>query len=493
MSVAKNYFYNLIYQVLTMILPLITVPYVSRVLKPEGVGTFAYTYSIVHYFTLIGMLGIGTYGNKMVAMTRDNKELLSRTFLSIYSLQLILSLISAVGYLILVLTFFHEDRIVAIIQIMNLLSVLVDISWFFNGLEQFKKIVSRNIFVKMISLAAIFMFVKNQEDLALYTFILGISAVVGQGIMWIYLKESIVHVSIDFHSIIQHLKPTLVYFLPQVAAQIYFVLNKTMIGLLSSKSEVGIYDYADKILKLSLAMVTSLGTVMLPRMANTFANGDFSKARDYIMKSLDFSTLIAVPIMFGLAGIANDFIPWYLGKGFLESINVLIILSPTILFMSWTGVFGTQYLVPLGKMKEYTLSLYIGAIVNLIINLILIKPYGSIGAAIGTLCTEFAVLLAQLLFVRKEIGILKGVSKTVYYLISGSTMLIIVKIIGYLLGASIMTTLVQAMVGSVAYILIVLFFEFLGRDGLIISQLKERRTRKVNELVSKEIIAAEDK
>lgn len=458
-----------------MILPLITVPYVSRVLEPEGVGTFAYTYSIVHYFTLIGMLGIGTYGNKMVAMTRDNKELLSRTFLSIYSLQLILSLTSVIGYLIIVLNFFQEDRLIALIQIINLIAVIIDISWFFSGLEQFKKIVTRNILIKIVSLIVIFIFVKNQDDLAIYTFIMGLSIFAGQIIMWLYVKDHIVHVSVSFNSIVQHVRPTFVYFLPQVAAQIYFVLNKTMIGLVSSKSEVGIYDYADKILKLSLAIVTSLGTVMLPRVANTFAKGDFSKVRDYIIKSLDFSTLLAVPIMFGLAGIANEFIPWYLGEGFLGSIIVLIILSPTILLMSWSGVFGSQYFVPLGKMKEYTTSLYMGAIVNLIVNLILIKSYGALGAAIGTLFAEIAVFLTQLFFVRKEVHIVKVIPPTLYYLISGTIMFAIVRLTGHLLGSSILTTFAQVVLGSITYIATVIFFEWICKDGLIIKEIQRRK------------------
>lgn len=462
---------------LTMILPLITVPYVSRVLKPEGVGTFAYTYSIVNYFALIGMLGIGVYGNKIVAMTRDNKELLSRNFLSIYSLQLILSLCSVIGYFIIVLNFFQEDRLIALIQTLNLLAIVIDISWFFSGLEQFKKIVIRNVLIKIITVLAIFIFVKNQDDLVLYTFIMGLSTVISQFVMWLYVKDHIVLVSINIHTILQHIKPTLVYFLPQVALQIYFVLNKTMIGIFSSKSEVGIYDYADKILKLSLAIVTALGTVMLPRMAHTLARGDYSKAQDYINRSLDFSTLLAVPMMFGLAGIAKDFIPWYLGEDFAGSIMVLIILSPTLLFMSWSGVFGTQYLVPLGKMKQYTISLYIGAIVNLLINLTLIKPYGALGAAIGTLGAEMVVFLTMYLFVKGKIHVLKIVRKTVYYLISGSIMFVIIRYIGILFGSSFMTTVVQVGVGFITYGAIVLLFEFISQDGLLMNEITHKKIK----------------
>ncbi|TDL78990.1 flippase [Peribacillus frigoritolerans] len=473
MSIKKNYLYNLTYQVLIMILPLITVPYVSRVLKPEGVGTFAYTSSIVQYFIIFGMLGIGTYGNKMIAMTRDNKEEMSKTFFQIYLLQLLLTITSVIGYVIFILFIFHEYKIIALLQAVALIAAVIDCSWLFNGLEQFKKIVTRNIVVKLLSLLAIFMFVKSQEDLATYTIIMGLSSFLGQLIMWLYVSEHIKRVPINASSVFKHIKPTIVYFLPQVAMQIYFVLNKTMLGIFSSNIEVGIYDYADKILKMALAVVTSLGMVMLPRMANTFVKGDLVKARDYLSKSLDFSTLIAIPIMFGLAGIAKEFIPWYMGKEFSGSAVVLEILSPTIFLMAWSGVFGTQYLVPLGKMREYTTSLYIGAIINLIINFILIREYGAVGAAIGTLCAEITVIVVQILFVRKDIDIRRVTPKLIIYLISGGLMFGVVRFIGGLLGSTIITTFVQVLVGIIIYFGIVILFELFYKDGLILNAFRK--------------------
>lgn len=460
-----------------MILPLITVPYISRVLKPEGVGTFAYTNSIVQYFILFGMLGIGIYGNKMVAMARDNKEHLSKTFFSIYFLQLLLTSISLIGYLIFVIFFFHEYKMIALLQAIALLATVIDCSWFFSGLEQFKKIVTRNIIVKVFSLIAIFMFVKNPDDLIIYTIIMGLSTFIGQLVMWLYVKEYVESVKIKFIDIINHIKPTLVYFLPQVAVQVYFVLDKTMLGILSGSSEVGIYDYADKILKIALAVVTSLGTVMLPRMANTYAKGDWAKANNYITKSLEFSTLIAIPIMFGIAGIAKEFIPWFLGEEFNRSASVLFILSPAIFLMAWGGVFGTQYLVPLGKMREYTISLYMGAVVNLIVNFILIRPYGAIGAAIGTLCAEFAVILVQVFFIRDQINIKKVVPKSICYLISGGIMFGSLRLIGNSLDSSILTTVIQVLVGSAIYIIIVIIFELFTKERLILTEIKKIKLR----------------
>jgi O-antigen/teichoic acid export membrane protein len=477
LSIKKNYLYNLAYQVLNMALPLITVPYISRVLKPEGVGIYAYTNSIVQYFMLLAMLGIGTYGNKMVAIARDNKKELSRTFFSIFLLQLFFSFISLSMYLVFIFYFFQEYKLIALLQGIALLATVLDCSWFFSGLEDFKKIVTRNIFFKVLSLIAIFIFVKDTSDLTVYTIIMGLSLLLGSIVLWYYVKPHVVPVSISFQSVFSHFKPTIVYFLPQIATQVYFILNKTMLGYLSTTSEVGIYDYADKILKIALAIVTSLGIVMLPRMANTFGKGDLDKANDYIRKSLEFTTLLAIPIMFGLAGVAQEFVPWYMGEEFKLSANVLIILSPAIFLMAWSGVFGTQYLVPLGKMKQYTSTLYVGAIVNLIVNIILIKPYGAIGAAIGTLAAEIAVTLAQMYFIRKDINILKVMPKTLYYLVSGGIMYGVVRWIGVSLGSSIITTILQVAAGVLVYITFVILFEVLLKDGLIMNEIKRRRSR----------------
>ncbi|MBS4212690.1 flippase [Neobacillus rhizophilus] len=474
MSIKKNYLYNLIYQVSSIALPIITIPYVSRVLRPEGVGTYAYTNSIVNYFIILGMLGIGTYGNKMVAIARENKVTLSKTFFSIYCLQLVLTFISLVGYFVFIVYFFHDFKLIALLQSITLFATIIDCSWLFSGLEQFKKIVTRNMLIKIISLIAIFSFVKNQEDLVIYTIIMSLSSFLGQLIMWIYVKDLVVPVRISFELILKHFKPTFVYFLPQVAIQVYFVLNKTMLGVLSSNIEVGLYDYADKILKMSVAIVSSLGVVMLPRMANTFANGNLTKAKDYISKSLEFSTFLAIPIMFGIAGISEEMIPWYMGVEFYGSIKVLMILSPTIFLMAWTSVFGTQYLLPLGKMKIYTTSLYVGAIFNLIINFILIGTYGAIGAAIGTLCAELAVFVVQINYVRKDINIRRMIPRTIYYLIAGGVMYSIVKVLGRFMGSSIITTIVQILIGFLVYIGIVILFELLLKNGLIINEVKKK-------------------
>ncbi|WP_239984953.1 oligosaccharide flippase family protein [Sporolactobacillus pectinivorans] len=470
----RNYMYTVLYQCTVMLVPLITVPYVSRVLLPEGIGVFAYTSSIAQYFSLIGMLGIGVYGNKIIAMSRDDKKEMSRNFFGIYCLQIFLSALSILGYLALVFLFIHSERQIAMIQTIALLGTLADCTWFFSGLELFGGIVLRNTLIKVVGLIAIFIFVKHAGDLALYTWIMCLSTFLGQLVMWFYVRKLIVRVHLSFRSVLKHIRPTLVYFLPEVALQIYFVLDKTMIGLLSTKSEVGIYDYSDKIQKMALSVVTSLGTVMLPRMTHTFASGQFNRAKHYIMKSLDFSTLLGIPITFGLAGIAKEFVPWYMGDSFMKCVTVLILISPTIFLMAWSGVFGSQYLVPLGKMKEYTLSLYAGAIVNFTVNLFLIRSFGSIGASIGTLAAELSVTLVQIYFIKNIIPFKKILPRTVIYLFAGAVMYLLVRAAGQYLGSSIITTVVQIGVGSCSYLMIIMVCEYFMKGGILLNELKKR-------------------
>lgn len=480
MSLKKNYLYNLVYQVLVMILPLITVPYVSRVLLPQGVGTYAYTASIVSYFSFLGILGIDTYGNKLIATSRDDKQKMSQNFFSLYFLQLMLTTASLIVYLITAIFFIQQDRSIALIQTISLLGTVIDCSWFFFGIELFKKIVTRNIIIKLLSLAAIFILVKQPSDLPVYTAIMCLSIFLSALIMWFYLKGRLIIVRVSFRQVMSHFKPSIVYFIPGIALEVYFVLNKTMIGVVANNSEVGIFDYADKIRMMALSVVTSLGTVMLPRMAHTFAVGQIEKARDYLLKSLDFSTLLAIPLMFGVAGIAEEFIPWYMGDHFLKSIVVLIILAPTIVIMAWSGVFGTQYLLPLGKMKAYTASVYAGAMVNFGVNLMLIKPFGSIGASFGTLAAEVAVTLVQLYFVRKLIPFRLIVPKTIYYFMAGLVMFLLIRMMGSAMGASILTTGVQVVLGCIVYFAIIATIESIKRDGMVYYEFRKVLQRKRN-------------
>ena len=461
MSIKKNYLFTLLYQLLTMTLPLITVPYVSRVLKPEGVGQFAYTNSIVQYFVIFGMLGISIYGSKEIAINKNDSTKLSKVFFSIYSLQLLITSLSLLIYLLFVFSFFKELKYLALLQTFVLLSAIFDCTWLFFGLEQIKKVIIRNILVKILTLILILIVVKSPGDLFLYTLIMTFSIFFSQIIMWTQVKKFVKFTKINFSDIKKHFKNSIIYFIPEIAVQIYFLLDKTLLGLIANSYEVGVYDYSDKILKIALSVVTSLSIIMMPRMASVFANGDNKTARVYLEKSLDFSNFLTFGIMFGLIGISNNFIPWFLGVDFLKSIDIIIFLSPAVIFIGCSSILGSQYFVPLGKMKEYTISLYMGAFINVVINLLLISKYASIGAAIGTVAAECTVALIQFYYMNKKMKI--SIKLLMYnnclYLISGIIMLACLIFIGREFSSSAVTTFIQIIIGVVIYFGFILLIE----------------------------------
>ena len=267
-SVKKNLLYNMAYQILILIVPLITVPYVSRALGAENIGIYSYTYSIVYYFMLIAMLGINNYGNRTIAKSRDNKEELSRNFLGIYSIQFTLSIIMIAIYLFFISRFEKKYTLIGYIQVIYLISNALDINWFFFGIEKFKLTVTRNAMIKIISLICILLFVKNRDDLVIYTLILSGSTLICQLILPYFLKKEISLVKITKEDIFKHIKPCLILFMPVIAVSLYKVMDKIMIEKLSNVIEVGYYEQAEKIINIPIGIITALGTVMLPKISN---------------------------------------------------------------------------------------------------------------------------------------------------------------------------------------------------------------------------------
>ncbi|QAA21562.1 flippase [Sporolactobacillus terrae] len=453
MSVAKNYIYNVIYQIFIILVPLITVPYISRTLGSNGIGTYAYTNSVIQYFVLLGTIGVAIYGNRAIAYDRENKEDLSRTFWGIFLMKLITTLCSY-GVFIIFLLMVSEYKTIFFLQSIYILSAALDISWLYMGLEDFKKTVVRNIIVKLIGVLSIFIFVKTGTDLWKYVLILGSSELFGQLTMWMYLPRTVNKIKLKWEDIKIHFLPSLSLFIPQIAIQIYLVLNKTMLGFLSNVNEVGYFDNADKIVKLVLAIVTSMGIVMLPRISSTFAKGEKNKVQQYIYKSFEFASYLSIPMMFGIAGIAHEFTPWFFGMEFEKTGTLIWIISPIIVFIAWSNVLGQQYLISVGRTTGYTISVISGALVNFILNLSLIGRFHSIGAAIATLVAEFIVTGVQLIYIHKNLEIRRLFCSTWKFLIAGFIMYGVTRTIGVQLGISAITTFIQIFSGMIVYIIL---------------------------------------
>ena len=450
-SITKNYIYNLIYQVLVLILPLVTTPYISRVLGAENIGIYSYTLSIVTYFILFGSLGVALYGQREIAYYQKDKKKYSIIFWEIVILRTITMTISLLLFYLIFVNG-NQYQIYYKILILELIGNCIDISWFFQGIEEFKKTVIRNMIIKLISVISIFTFVKSQNDLKIYFWIYVLSTSIGNASLWLYLPKFLTKVKIKEIHLFRHLKPTLGLFIPQIAVQVYTVLDRTMIGaIISDKSEVGFYDQSQKIIKLLMTIITSLGTVMLPRIANTFASGEKEKINNYMKRSFNMVFLLAFPMIFGIISVSKAFVPIFFGDGYDKVAILMKVISPIILFIGLSNVTGTQYLLPTKRQKEYTISVIIGAITNFIMNACLIWKFGAIGASIGTVIAEFTVTAVQLYFVRNDFNFKQIIKISKNYVVSSIAMFIVCIIIGSVVKSNMISIIIQVIFGVGIY------------------------------------------
>ena len=452
-SVKINYVYNMIYQLLLLVMPLITAPYLSRVLGANGIGISGYTISIVTYFILFGSLGISVYGQREIAYYQDDKEERSKIFFELLSLKMI----SMTFSMILFYIFFARSGEYAIyykILLLEMVANVFDIVWFYQGMERFKKTALRNGIIKLISVISIFLLVKTSKDINKYLYIFGFTTLFSNLSLWYNIRRYVeVPEKLD---IFRHFKKTLILFIPQVAIQIYTVLDKTMIGiLLNDMSQVGYYEQVQKIVKVSLMVVTSMGVAMLPRIANCYATNDRKRIKEYINKAFSFSLCISIPMAFGMIAVASKFVPSFFGEDFYPAIPLMKIMSLITVFISLSNVIGIQYLLPTKKEKYYTISVIIGAVVNFILNYFLIKCYKSLGATIATVIAEFIVTAIQFYFVRKEFKFIDVLKMSKNYLIAGFIMFVIVS---YLNTTEIfirsVTIVLETGIGAIIYVLL---------------------------------------
>lgn len=423
-SIKKNFMYNSIYQIMIMFIPLITTPYISRVLGASGVGAYSYAYSIANYYVLFIMLGLNNYGNRSIAKVRDNKIELEKTFWSIYSMQFVLGVIFNIIYLLYCFTFSSNFNVSLAVSF-YVISACFDVNWFFFGLEKFKLTVIRNTIIKILTTICIFIFVKESTDILIYCLIMTIGLLISQLALWPYILRNINFYKPTIKEITVHIKPNLFLFLTVIAVSLFKIMDKVMLGIMTTTTEVGYYESAEKIIAIPTALITSLGTVMLPRMTNMISNNS-TQDKKLIYWSMLFAMFISSSMCFGIMGVSKEFVPLFYGDGFEKCIDLFIILLPTCIFMAYANVIRTQYLLPHQMDKDYVISAFLGAGVNLTMNWILIPIHGCIGAAIGTFFAEAIVCLYQAYAVRKYLPIKKYFYKSLYFILAGIIMFLVI-------------------------------------------------------------------
>lgn len=447
---------------LTLITPLITTPYLSRVLGADGIGVYSFTASIVAYFTMFAALGTLTYGNREISYLQDDRKARTQMFWEIELLSIITTLISLVAYIFFILFFAQDYQVFFWIQIFSLLTIAADVTWLLQGMEEFGKIVGRNIFFKVLSVAYVFIFVNSKEDLILHVGGNVIFSFLIQASVWLYVPK---YVDLpDWKSLrpLRHLKGTIALFIPTIAISIYTVLDKTMIGVFSNAYENGYYEQALNLSKTVLTLVTSLGAVMIPRIGYYYNKGEQEEVKTLLYQSYRFVWFLGIPLCFGLMGISGNVVPWFYGDGFMKLTILLPILSLLIPIIGLSNVTGMQYLITTKREHLLTKSVVIGAVVNFLCNLYLIPRWSSIGAVIASVIAETVITTVQFIFVRKEISILKVFLSAWKYLLAGLMMLFVLMIENQIFTPSILHTAYLVVSGVCIYfgMLLILKDEF---------------------------------
>ncbi len=405
-SIGENYIYNLMYQLMAILIPLVTTPYISRILGATAIGDYSYTSGIVSYFGLVAATGTVNFAQKKIAVYENDIKKRSILFWEILLFRLICSIFVLIGYSIFIFNYMSQYRTLYIIQYFTVFSWLADISWYFQGTENFKITSVRNTIVKLGGTILIFLFVKEKSDLWLYTLIMSAMMLCGNLTMWHYVRKEIIWPGISQIHILKNTGMIIELFIPVISIQLYTVLDKTMLGTLCNTTEVGYYAQAEKIVKLALTVLNALSAVLLPRIAILYANKDIKKIREYYKKTLNFIFMLALPMLVGCILLADAFVPVFFGKGYDDVINLLKLESSLFIILSLGQVFG-NFLIPMNKQRDFTIAVTVAALVNISFNYIFIKTMGmgAMGAVMASVLAECVSSGIQFCAIRE---ILKG-------------------------------------------------------------------------------------
>ena len=405
-SIKLNFIMNAILTISGFIFPLITFPYISRVLLPEGTGRVNFAISLINYFIMFAMMGIPTYGIRVCAQVRDDKEKLSRTVHELLFINLLMSVLAYIllaGALLFIPRLF-EDRLLYLIVSASILFTAIGMEWLFKALEEYTYITIRSLVFQAISIIAMFLLVHEKDDYVIYGAISIVAASASNVLNLFHARKYIFLHPIGKYNLKRHLKPVLIFFAMACATTIYTNLDNVMLGFMKGDVEVGYYNAAVKIKTILVAIVTSLGNVLLPRVSYYVQHEQYDEFKQVCKKALNFVFIVAAPVSLYFILFAKNGVYLLSGPAYTGSILPMQIIMPTVLLIGLTGIMGIQVLVPLGREKTVLYSEIAGAVTDLILNWFLIPRLGAAGAAIGTLVAEFVVLLFQMIVLRKELG-----------------------------------------------------------------------------------------
>lgn len=427
-----NYLYNASYSLLNVIIPIITIPYVSRVLLATGVGSVSYAQNIVTYFVLVASLGIPNYGIREIAAGGNDLEKRSKIFFEILFINIVSTLFSFVLYLLFICLYGAELENILLYYIFGITILLnaFNIDWFYRGIEEFKYITMRSCFVKLCSLAAIFCFVHKQEDIYVYALILSLSTSVNYIFNILHVNKYVRFTQISLRQCLKRIKSISLMFATAVAVEIYAQVDTTMIGIISGTVYVGYYANVIKLTRIVATIIAAIGAVILPRLTSYYVNKDYHGMSELVKKIVEYILYISIPAMAGLITLSKYIVLVLFGNDFIPSVLTLRILAVLIPILCVGNIFGTQLLTVLHKEKDLSISVFAGAFVNVLLNSFLIPQYQQNGAAAASVMTELTVLIVQILVTRSLVKVKINfftIIKTVMQTISMVIVLLIIQ------------------------------------------------------------------
>lgn len=482
-SIKKNIIINTFYQILTMIIPFVTAPYIARVIGPKGVGVYSFTTSIQTYFSMFAALGTVSYGARLIARARDNEEERSKYFWEIEVLTILTSIICLIGWGMLIY-FCKEYKIYYLILTMNLLNTMFDISWFYTGLEQFKYTVTQNSIFKILGVILLFIFVKDSSDLGIYMTIMSLTTLLGTMSMWLYLPKFLKKINFKDIKIKYHFKETFIYFIPTIATSIYTVLDKTLIGIITnSEEENGYYEQATKIINMTKALTfTAVNSVVGSRISYLFVNNEIDEIKEKIHTSINYIFFMGFGIMFGLIGVASNFVPLFFGTGYDSVINLIRILSPIVIIIGISNCLGSQYYNPAGLRAQSAKYIIVGSITNLFLNLLFIPKFSSYGAAIATIIAETVISILYLKNCNNFVNTQNLLQYSWKKIIAGIIMLIIIFLTGIIkINSKMLILMLQVIFGFTTYIVILMLL----KDDFINFAISKLQNMKIIKMIKK--------
>ena len=476
MSTRKNTLYNMAYRLFSILLPLVTAPWLSRAVGTEGVGLYGYAWAISYTFCLVGLLGLENYGPRAIAQARDNRDQLDRTFSAVWKMQLLvagLTLLAWCGYVAFIA---GAERKIAFHLTLMSVSCLVNVDWCLMGLDQFKPIALRNTAVKLLAAAAVFIFVRKPEDLWIYAFVWSLSTFVGCVSCFLSLRGKVRFVSVSWKEALSHLRPCAVLSISVIAVSVYRQMDKVMIGALSDMHQTGLYENAEKIILCLAGFVAAIGTVMLPKISNMTARGLMHEVKQHIDTSMELVMCMVCALGFGLASVAKEFAPLFYGEAFAASGELMMLLAVTLLTIGFANVIRTQWVLPQKRDGIFIKSVLTGAAVNVALNSVLIPAYGAAGAAVATVAAELAVPVVQYIILRKELPYLRYLKYVLVYSVIGLVMTAVVRLAAMLPVGGWLGLALQVAAGGCTYLAMCLLWWKISGSKLL-SRLLHKRTK----------------